>query len=124
MSLEPWLSCRDIRRSLSFYTEILDFSVVAPPDPDPASFGAHHAVLARDGDMLHLDSHAREKGCFCSGFYVRVDNIDALFSAFITNGLVIAEPNLRAGPIDQSWGMREFWCADPDGNRICFGQEL
>ena len=124
MALEPWMPCRDIQRSLAFYSKILDFKVLAAPDPDPNAFASRHAVLEREGGKLHLDSHAREAGAFGTQVYVRVRNIDALFAEFRQNGLTLNEPNLAAGPIDQSWAMREFWCFDPDGNRLTFGQPL
>lgn len=124
MSLEPWISCRDVNASVKFYTEILDFEIVSSPNPDPLAFDSRHAVLKRGNQFMHLDSHAREEATFGAGFYVRVENIDELFERFTTNGLSISDQNLENGPINQSWGMREFWFEDPDRNRICFGQEL
>ncbi len=41
MSIEPFIKCSDIMISLKFYSEILDFKIVIPPDPDrnKISFG-------------------------------------------------------------------------------------
>jgi hypothetical protein len=31
---------------------------------------------------------------------------------------------VHEGPIDQSWGMREFYVTDEDGNTLRFGRPL
>ena len=35
MSIQPFIKCSQIKESLAFYTEILDFKVRQAPDPDP-----------------------------------------------------------------------------------------
>ena len=124
MSVEPCLSCRDISRSIEFYTQVLDFEVVAAPHPDPTHFASRYAALSRNGDVLHLSSHARENGAFGSEIYIRVDNVDALCERFVANGVELTVPQGGTSPIDQTWGMREIGFRDPDGNKITVGQAL
>jgi len=38
MSIEPFIKCSDIKTSLHFYSQILDFKVIQAPDPDPEAF--------------------------------------------------------------------------------------
>lgn len=125
MSLEPTIKCSDINRSLAFYVDVLDFSVVLAPDPDPESFMSHYAHLQRQGDGMHLSSHAGD-GVFGNVVYVRVDNVDALFKQFVERGLQTMDaenfPALTIPLTDQTWGMREFSVRDPDGNKLTFGQ--
>ncbi|MEM9358866.1 MAG: VOC family protein [Pseudomonadota bacterium] len=127
MALEPWMNCRDMPTSFKFYTEVLGFEAIVAPDPDPTQFDSRHATLRAFGGILHLDSHSRV-GPFGGKLYVRTENIDELFDKFVANGLSIEhqapDPHLRGGPIDQTWGMREFWLTDPDGNIITFGESL
>lgn len=124
MTIEPWMNCRDIQSSIEFYTQVLDFTLVVAPHPDPENFNSRHAVLSREGDNLHLDSHGRENGFFGTQIYIRVTNIDELCRQFLKNGLELTIPTGGTTPVDQTWGMREIGFCDPDGNRISFGQPI
>jgi catechol 2,3-dioxygenase-like lactoylglutathione lyase family enzyme len=113
-----------MRASLAFYTEVLDFARVDSDDDlgDPSC-----NVLSRDGDELYLSSH-RGDGEFGQAIVVTVtDGIDALFREFRQRGLhtpgnPAAPATVHEGPIDQSWGTREFYVDDPDGNTLRFTQ--
>lgn len=124
MAIEPFLNCRNLAASVDFYTKTLDFKLVVTPDPDPSSFESRYAALSRDGDILHLSSHARENGVFGAEIYVRVDNVDELCEQFVDNGVKLTVPTGGIRPVDQTWGMREIGFRDPDGNKITFGQPL
>ena len=124
MSLEPWIPCRNLQRSIKFYVDVLDFELVESQLQIDESVEIRHAVLTRDGYLLHLDSHAREKGMFGTQFYIRVHNVDELYEQFLSNGLDSNLLTIKKRPYDQSWGMREFSLKDPDGNGITYGQEL
>lgn len=127
MAIEPFIKCSDITQSLKFYTEILDFTVISPPHPDPEKFESRHAVLEREGDRIHLDSHDR-KAAFGNIIYVKVSDIDPIYKRAVESGLntsnVGALGALRGGPVEQTWGMKEFWVNDPDGNVVTFGHEI
>ena len=127
MAIEPFIKCSDISTSLEFYSGILDFVIVQPPDPDPASFMSKYSLLERDGSLIHLSSHNGD-GVFGNVVYVRVSDIDPLYSKFVDNGLNTHDsneyPSLRIPPVEQSWGMKEFSVTDPDGNKITFGHEI
>ena len=124
MSIAPFLRCSDINNSLNFYTNLLDFKVVQAPDPNPEAFMSMYAFLERDGSFIHLSQHAGD-GVFGNVIYVRVENLDEIYSAFINNGLEAQEESgITMEPVEQTWGMKEFYVADPDGNRIRFGQQI
>lgn len=127
MSIEPFIKCSHIQNSIMFYTEVLDFAVRTPPNPDPTSHDSKHAMLERGGDAVHLSSHSGDS-VFGTLIYIRVSNVDELYEQFLNNGMKPFEwgkpTNRRTGPVNQSWNMREFGVADPDGNIINFGQEL
>ncbi len=127
MSIEAVIKCSDIKVSLSFYTELLDFTVSQAPDSDPESFLSMYAFLERQGSFLHLSQHAGD-GVFGNAIYIRVENIDILYEQFLKNGLDAQENSANASvsikPVEQTWGMKEFSVRDPDGNRITFGHSL
>lgn len=127
MSIEPFIKCSDLSRSLSFYTDTLDFIVRIATDPDPAAFMSNYALIERDGCLVHLSAHASD-GAFGSLNYIRVDNIDELYQQLIERGLNILHPDtppaLTIKLVEQSWGMKEFSVVDPDKNKLTFGQQL
>ena len=123
MAIIPTVRCRNMRASLAFYTAVLDFEHVDGDDEldDPC-----HSVLARDGDRLILSSH-RGDGEFGQAVVVTAADVDALFRKFRNRGLRTpgnpdAPEQVHEGPIDQSWGTREFYVDDPDGNTLRFTQ--
>ena len=119
------LRCRNMWQSIALYTETLDFERVGGEDDlsDPC-----FSVLAREGSYLFLSSH-RGDGEFGSVVVVTTDEIDALVTRYRSRGLETpgnpgAPQEVHEGPIDQTWGTREFYVDDPDGNTIRFSQEL
>ena len=123
MAIIPTIRCSSMRASLAFYTGVLDFEHVDGGDDlsDPS-----FSVLARDGDRLFLSSHTGD-GEFGQAVVVTTDDVDALFRRFRERGLRTpgdpdAPEEVHEGPIDQSWGTRELYVDDPDGNTLRFTQ--
>ena len=112
-----------MRRSLAFYTSVLDFvRVDGDDDLNDPSFNA----LAREGDQIWLSSH-RGDGAYGQAIVVTVDDVDAVFRKLRERGLrTPGNPEtpqaVHEGPIDQTWGTREFYVDDPDGNTLRFTQ--
>ena len=123
MAIIPTVRCSNMRASLAFYTGVLDFERIDGDDnPGDPSFN----VLSRDGDRLFLSSH-RGDGAFGQAVVVTTDDVDALVRKFRARGLRTpgdpdAPTQVHEGPIDQSWGTREFYVDDPDGNTLRFTQ--
>jgi catechol 2,3-dioxygenase-like lactoylglutathione lyase family enzyme len=106
--------------SLAFYTNVLDFDCIELGGGDDPTF----SVLLRGGSMLLLSSHDGD-GEFGQAVVVLTDNVDRLFHKFRERGLKTpgnpdAPGAVHEGPIDQSWGTREWYVDDPDGNTIRF----
>lgn len=124
MAIIPTIRCRTMQRSLAFYTGVLDFQRVGGDDDtaDPC-----FAALAREGHVLYLSSH-RGDGEFGQAVVITTNAVDALANWFRERGLrTPGNPStptmVHEGPIDQSWGTREFYVDDPDGNTLRFTQE-
>lgn len=121
MPIIPTVRCRHLRTAVAFYTGVLDFVREGGDDGlvDPG-----FCVLTRGGDRLYLSSH-RGDGAFGQAVVVLTDRIDDLFRTFRSRGLVPPgnpDSPVHDGPIDQSWGTREFYVTDPDGNTLRFTQ--
>jgi uncharacterized glyoxalase superfamily protein PhnB len=80
-------------------------------------------VLSRAGDTLLLSSYSAG-GTFGQAVVVMTEDVDVLFRKFVDRGLVPPERDspVHHGPVDQSWGTREFYVDDPDGNTLVFTQ--
>lgn len=123
MAIIPTVRCRNMKTSLDFYTRVLDFERADGADgvEDPA-----FTVLARGADRLFLSSH-RGDGAFGQAIVVTTDDVDGLVRRFRDRGLRTpgnpeAPGEVHEGPIDQTWGAREFYVDDPDGNTLRFVQ--
>lgn len=122
MPIIPTIRCRSLQASVGFYTNILDFRHVGGDDsPDDPSFG----VLEREDGLVYLSSHSGD-GAFGQAVAILVNDVDELFRTYVGRGLITPDnPNspVHQGPIDQTWGTREFYVNDPDGNTLRFIQE-
>jgi catechol 2,3-dioxygenase-like lactoylglutathione lyase family enzyme len=123
MAIIPTVRCKCMEASIAFYTEILDFEWV---DGDDDKSDPSFSVLKREGDSLILSSHQGD-GTFGQAIVVSTDDVEALCRKFRTRGLKTpgnpdAPKEVHEGPIDQSWGTREFYVKDPDGNTLRFTQ--
>ena len=124
MAIIPTVRCTRIKASIAFYTRILDFEWV---DGDDDQSDPSFSMLIREGDSLILSSH-RGDGTFGQAIVVQTNDIENLFRKFRMRGLRTpgnpdAPKEVHEGPIDQSWGTREFYVKDPDGNTLRFTQQ-
>jgi catechol 2,3-dioxygenase-like lactoylglutathione lyase family enzyme len=113
----PVLHVADSTASETFYCKHLGFHPefayrIDDTKPDPCYMG-----LIRDSVSLHISSFS---GDAVPGgvVYLRVDDLDSLHAEFVANGVAIA-----LEPTEQSWGNREMYIKDPDGNTLRFIQE-
>jgi uncharacterized glyoxalase superfamily protein PhnB len=79
---------------------------------DPCYMG-----VTRDHIRLHLSSFSGD-GVAGGAVYLAVDDVDTLHAEFRAKGIVI-----DTAPVDQTWGNREMYVKDPDGNSLRFTQE-
>ena len=119
----PILRVSDMTSSLEFYSR-LGFTTVFRYAAGPN--GPWYAEVSLDGASLHLSTFGGDSARGAA-VYFYVPDVDALFQRFIDRGLKTpGKPDspVEDGPIDQSWGMREFYVRDPDANALRFGSPL
>jgi catechol 2,3-dioxygenase-like lactoylglutathione lyase family enzyme len=121
MNIIPLFKCRDMAEAVSFYTNVLDFELVGTwPETGSPAF----SILKRKDAELHLSTHEGD-GVYGAVAGVLVTDIDMLFQEFRAEGLNISthrESPVHQGPINQTWGTREFYVTDPSGNTLRFIQ--
>lgn len=119
----PILNVSNMSASLEFYSRlgfVVEFRHAAGPE------GPWYAGVSLDGHQVHLSTFGGDsvRG---AAIYFYVDNVDALVRRFFDAGLTTpgnANSPVEEGPVDQSWGMREFYVRDPDRNALRFGTPL
>lgn len=124
MAIIPQIRCKSLARAVHFYVKTLDFEYVEGDDPKGED---GFVVLSRRGDLVFLCSY---DGGDRSVVAIMTNDVDADFRKFRARGLETpGDPDVPAeevhqGPLDQTWGMREFYVQDPDGNSLRFTQPL
>ena len=116
LSTTTLLIVADLPRSLDFYAR-LGFGKPSVHGEPPC-----FAMLFRDGFelMLSTGETPRPNGaCGVWDMYVRVDDV-----AGEQHALAAADVAIAKGPTDMFDQMREIEVVDPDGHRICFGQDI
>lgn len=109
--MSPQLQVAHIEVSIEFYTKKLGFSL-------DFRYEDFYAGVVKDGHSIHLKSGipSGDEGKNKEDLEITfsVDNIESLYEEFQSKSVEITQP-LRNMPYG-----REFYLADPDGNRIAF----
>lgn len=116
----PLFKCRDLKRSVGFYTNVLNFRLKYPEET--ADDGV--VDLISEFGELQLTVYESDR-LFGSVVNVWVDDVDSRFKFYVSRGLDTSEKKnspVHQGPTDQTWGTREFYVTDIDGNTLRFCQ--
>jgi catechol 2,3-dioxygenase-like lactoylglutathione lyase family enzyme len=102
----------------AFYSDRLGFNLqfATPADrnrPDPCYMG-----FTRDDALIHVSSFPGD-GVTGGVVFLLVEDVDRLYAEFLAKGVPI-----DMTPTDQTWGNREMYVRDPDGNCIRFVHEI
>lgn len=117
MKTIPLLRCKDMKEAIAFYTEILDFTLKHAVESEEDC-----VVDLINGDAAEIQLTSIE-GKYGIAINIQVDEVDDLFQKYVGRGLIVPNnPNspVHNSPIDQTWGMREFYVDDPSGNTLRF----
>ncbi len=116
----PLFKCRDLKQSVGFYTNVLNFRLKYPEET--ADDGV--VDLINEFGELQLTVYESDR-LFGSVVNVWVDDVDGRFKFYVSRGLDTTEKKnspVHQGPTDQTWGTREFYVTDTDGNTLRFCQ--
>ncbi|MCP3969711.1 MAG: hypothetical protein GY717_05240 [Rhodobacteraceae bacterium] len=111
----PVLRSSDYATARSFWTLTLGFAR-GEEGGNPPRFGIFHRGRA----TVFVDAGQGGDPDPSPGWraYFHSDDVDALAAEFSARGAAVS------GPMDTARGMREITLRDPDGNLLCFGQDL
>lgn len=99
-----------------FYCNRLGFRREFAHRADEAKQDPCYIGLSRDGVWLHISSFSGD-GVSGGVANLIVEDVDALHKEFVAKAV-----RIDSGPVDQSWGTREMYVKDTDGNCIRFIQ--
>ena len=111
----PMLHVSDMTAALGFYCDRLGFAKISQYQPGQGE-NPVYVVLRRDVTGLHLSSFSGD-GTPGAVAVIFVDDVDALYREFRGKGV-----DVGLEPVDQSWGNREMYISDPDGNQLRYTQ--
>lgn len=118
----PIFFCAHMREAIRFYTSILGFRKKYETDQDDDAV----VDLEWNGIELQLTNlPGNQKAGFAVN--VKVESVDDLYHQLVRNGLILsgrAESPVHQSPVDQTWGNREFYVTDLDGNTLRFFSRL
>ena len=110
----PVLHVRGSKAAEEFYCKKLGFRREFAYRVDESKADPCYMGLVRDNARLHVSSFS---GDGVSGGIVRfeVDDVDAIHAELVEKGV-----RIDTGPVDQTWGTREMYVKDTDGNSVRF----
>lgn len=112
----PVLHVSSSAAAVEFFCNRLGFKQLFAYRPDPQKPDPCYMGLKRDDAVLHISSFSGDGvsgGVVC----LLVDDVDALHAE-----LVLRQVAIDLKPTEQTWGNREMYVKDPDGNSIRFIQ--
>ncbi len=116
MKLIPLLKVKNIAKAVDFYTNTLDFELKYPAE----ELNIYCVTLANGEAEFQL---TETDGIWGVSVNVLMDEVDGLFEKYLKRGLITPKKSdspVHEGPTNQTWGMREFYVTDADGNTLRF----
>jgi len=110
----PLLHVANAAAAETFYCAQLGFRREFVHRPEDVQADPCYMGVSRDGIWLHLSSFSGD-GIAGGVVNLIVDDVDAMYAELIAKGVPIA-----VAPVDQTWGTREMYVRDPDGNTVRF----
>jgi catechol 2,3-dioxygenase-like lactoylglutathione lyase family enzyme len=110
----PVLHVSNAAEAREFYCGKLGFQLEFAHRGDEALSDPCYMGVSRDGAWLHLSSFPGD-GVVGGVVNFVVDSVDDLHREFLAKGVAIA-----LEPVDQTWGTREMYVKDGDGNCLRF----
>ena len=110
----PLLRVADSAAAEDFYCNRLGFRREFAHRADAAKADPCYMGLSRDGVWLHVSSFAGD-GVAGGVVNLLVEDVDAPHAELVAKGV-----RIDTGPVDQTWGTREMYVKDADGNCVRF----
>ncbi len=121
LQISPCVSARDVDGMVRFFVDVLGFR--AWIHAWDYAYVQREAAAVRIGKASEGPEERHEAGPRAFLFYIDVRDVAAVVEE-VRPKLLAAGMSGGEGPVDQSWGQREFWVPVPEGGLVVFGQEI
>ena len=115
----PIIKCRDIEAASEFYTRVIGAALQWTYSASEHDINPSYRSIMLYGEQIHLSSFPGD-GVFGSATCIYVKEVDTLAARLAE----IAPQCIRLAPTDQTWGQRELYVEDPDGNVLRFSASV
>lgn len=129
-SVSPLLQVGDIEASIAFYTQKLGFKKHHQEEGGFAILGRDECTIflaqkQTDVDLRNVTARARADGYASYDFMVMCaqGTVDALWKEYRDADVPMSAAFVN-GPVNRSYGIRDFNITDPDGYDIVFGEPV
>jgi catechol 2,3-dioxygenase-like lactoylglutathione lyase family enzyme len=116
----PIFRVTDMTSALAFYSGILGFRMLYPGSPGTA---AVVGIALEDAEVQLTILEGDQKTGVAAN--ILVEDVDSLYEQFLERGLDTSgkeDSPVHQAPVDQTWGTRDFYVTDADGNTLRFCQ--
>lgn len=110
----PLLHVTNAKKALRFYCHGLGFRLEFEHRPEGVEEDPCYMGISRDGVWLHLSSFSGD-GVSGAVTNLMVDNVDRFYDE-----LRAKHVHIDVAPVNQTWGSREMYVKDADGNCLRF----
>jgi uncharacterized glyoxalase superfamily protein PhnB len=110
----PLLHVSNAAAALQFYCDRLGFRLQFQHRPDGVEADPCYMGVSRDAVWMNLSSFSGD-GVAGGVVNLMVDDVDKLHQEFVAKGV-----RIDLEPTDQTWGSREMYVKDADGNCLRF----
>jgi catechol 2,3-dioxygenase-like lactoylglutathione lyase family enzyme len=119
IQVTPFMHVTDLEKALTFFNGILGFETQFRVE-------LYAYVHRETAGFRILEQHGADgasPGNRRFAYYIDVRDVDALYAELKPKLDTLPKGDVY-GPVDQSYGQREFMVLAPDGNLIAFGQAI
>lgn len=110
----PLLHVSNAALAVDFYARCMGFQLEFAHRPEGVDSDPCYLGMSRDGVWINLSSFSGD-GVAGGIVNLMVDSVDNLYDEFKAKNVDVATP-----PVDQTWGSREMYVKDADGNCLRF----
>jgi uncharacterized glyoxalase superfamily protein PhnB len=120
----PVFRSSNFPRSLDVYTVLLESTLRYPEHRQLALRSGVVDLVCADAAVqlsIHMGFHPASSSANLE--LETAEEVDAAFARLTSRGLDQShrvDSPVHLAPLDQTWGTREFYVDDPDGNGLCF----
>jgi catechol 2,3-dioxygenase-like lactoylglutathione lyase family enzyme len=119
--ITPFMHVEDVGRAVRFFVDVLGFK--AWIDTPVYAYVQREVAAVRIMRASRAQGEQPGPGTHAFRYYVDVKDVDGLYAEVRPKIDALWDGKVH-GPVDQTYGQREFMVVAPDGDLVVFGQSI